>query len=152
MKKHRFELLSGMLFLLFCVLPSFATQYGTVTDGLCTAALQCGGISGHECVAAANTITMPSNGTYYLTASIDNCDGHTACYSCLSEAYLYDGTTLVGCSHNQCGSSCDKVTVPVTLSANTAYTLYCCKIDCSDDDCSNCGASCLARATLGDGQ
>lgn len=140
--------LSGIVVCMLFAVPSYA-QLATVTDGTCTVATQCNGQSGHGCNSTG--FTVPSTATYKLTASIDGCSGSsTACFSCLSEAYIYETNSLalVACFHNSCGSSCTSQSTNVALSNGVNYTLFSCKIDCSNDDCSNCPTSCVARATV----
>lgn len=130
--------------LLFC-LPSFA-QIATVTDNTCTAGQECAGQNGHGC--NTTTFTVTSNGTYTLTASIDECNG-TACSLCLSEAYIYGTASQpVACTYNECSGSCSPRSTTCALSTGITYTLYSCKIDCTGEDCTDCSTSCTARATV----
>lgn len=137
-------LVSAVLLFTF---PSLA-QIATVTDNTCTAANQCAGQAGHGCNSTNFTLNDVTN-SYDLTASIDGCTGgSTACTACLTEAYIYtSGGTFVTCIHGSCGSSCDKTVQTLTLAGGN-YILYCCKIDCTGDDCSRCPDTCVSRATI----
>ncbi len=141
--------LSLSLTALFCITCLCYSQISTVTDNSCTAATTCAGPATHGC--QSTTFTVPTDGVYRLTASIDECSGGTSCYPCMAEVYLYKNDSppvLLECIHNSCGGTCASISTEVELHKYTEYLLYICKIDCSGDDCSSCGSGCTARATV----
>ena len=151
MRKRNYVYMLLTVFLIFQFsMPAQAQIIASVTDNSCTAAIQCAGQSGHGC---NSTNFTASTGTYRLTASIDECvETSTACRDCLAEAYIYklgeEQGNYIACHHNSCGSSCASQFTNVSLSSGITYVLFCCKIDCSNDNCSPCASTCTARATV----
>lgn len=142
------NLVLGLTAILFLTSPGSA-QIATVTDGgTCTTitANNCDGPGSH---CTTTNFTVPATGNYALVASIDECEDQTSCAYCLTEAYIAPASSgsWIYCAHNECQTSCDPVSVPVQLNANTTYTLYCCKVDCNGD-CHDCPQSCTSRATV----
>jgi hypothetical protein len=132
--------------LLLTVLASYPYELANITDSTCitlSTFTACEGSSGHGC--ASTNFFVEHTDTYTLTASIDNCSGNN-CTGCVSEAYLYEGTTLLLCVHSGC---CGEVNASVTLVTGHTYTLYCCLLPCErGGNCVSDCANCPARATL----
>ncbi len=136
----------GLLFLavgaLVVSVPASHAQYFEVTDSTCTAGQECTGQSDQGC--NRTTFTLTSAGAVDLCASIQCTDAN--CSHCLAIAYIYDSQgSLERCVYNQCGNtqSCEQV----NLTADT-YTLYCCKLDCTQEDCSLCTDDYVAKARV----
>jgi hypothetical protein len=129
----------------FLAMPSFA-QVATITDNTCTAASQC---TAPTIACNSTTFTVPTSGNYHLKATIDECGASTACANCFSDTYIYkqdNPPSLVICVHSGC---CSDQSGQVHLDTGIEYILYCCKVGCGDGgDCSECGGSCTARATV----
>jgi hypothetical protein len=141
---------SVIVILLSCLSLYFAgsvsAQIATVTDQTCTEYVgqDCAGTRGQGCNGVG--FEVPERGMYQLKATMDECGTALMCESCLSVAYIYQGTTLIGCVHNACGGSCIGAAINCLLLEDTPYTLYSCKLDC-DGSC-GCPGSCTARATV----
>ena len=132
--------------LLFTVLVSYPYELAGVTDSTCptvTPVTACGGYSSHGC--ASTSFYVEHGQIYYVTVSIDNCSGNN-CTGCVSEAYLYEGTTLLMCVHSGC---CSEQSGSITLATGHTYTLYCCLLPCeANGNCTNACGNCPARATV----
>jgi hypothetical protein len=119
-------------------------QFVEVTDNTCTAGQECAGISGQGC--NSTTFSLPASRTIRWCASI-KCTT-TNCVHCLSVAYIYDSNgNMRGCVYNDCGNQCDERCENLYLAAGN-YTLYSCKLDCLNDDCSQCTNDCVAKAQV----
>jgi hypothetical protein len=119
-------------------------QYITITDNTCTPGQQCAGTDGQGC--NNTTFSLSTTRSARLCASIKCITANGV--HCLSVAYIYDmnGNT-VGCVHNECAIRCDERCEYLILPPGI-YTLYSCKLDCLNDDCSSCTDDCLATAQV----
>jgi hypothetical protein len=120
-------------------------QILAVTDNTCTAGQECAGPSGQGC--NSTTFSLPTRRDINLCASI-KCTT-TNCVYCLSVAYICDSNGIVmGCAYNNCSDNCDEGCQLVEDLPAGSYTLYSCKLDCTNEDCSHCTNDCVAKAQI----
>ena len=147
MKKSNFARLLLCLTAVLILVVTGSAQIATITDGTCSVADVCTGVTGHGCTST--NFTVPTTGSYQLKATVDQCGTTTACSECKTEAYIYKADnppSEVLCVHS--GPCCNDQHASHELVSGITYILYCCKLDCDGDNCDNCPETCTARATV----
>jgi hypothetical protein len=146
MSNPKWKSVVALASLLLSVLASYPFELANITDSSCITVAQytmCEGYSNHGCTST--NFYVEHGGTYYVTASIDNCGGG-GCSGCVSEAYIYESTSMGTCIHSAC---CDAESTTVDLSGGHTYTLYCCLLPCEQgQNCSTACSNCPARAIV----